>query len=85
MKEVDSITKDDVLNVFDDVFIQNPKKISVQIFPSGAKLKIDDINEDYTLNKNVKSLVTTDLNTFYSLPVLKKTTALLKRRKTFLN
>lgn len=72
LKELDSIKKEEVLNIFDEIFINNPKKISIQIFPGSAKLKINDITEDYYLNKNLKTLITTDLNTFYSMPTLTK-------------
>ena len=79
IKELDSIKKEEVLNIFDEILVNSPKKISIQIFPGNSKLKISDINEDYYLNKNVKTLVTTDLNTFNSLPTLSKGLYMMKR------
>ncbi len=79
IKELDSIKKEEVLNIFDEIFVNSPKKISIQIFPGNSKFKISDINEDYYLNKNVKTLVTTDLNTFNSLPTLSKGLYMMKR------
>lgn len=81
LKELKTITKDEVLKTFDDIFINNPRKISLQILAGNTTLKINDINEDYYLNKNIKTLITTDMKSFSSLPIINQNLNLVKKNR----
>jgi len=72
--------KEDVVEVFEEIFIKNPRKISIQLFSGKSKLVMDSITEDYYLNKNIKTIITTDLNTFYNLPFINKNEKQANRR-----
>ena len=58
--EIDQINKSEILKAFDDIFIDDPKKISIQIYSSNLYFNIRN-EEVYYLNANLNYCVTSDV------------------------
>jgi secreted Zn-dependent insulinase-like peptidase len=65
MQEISKITKNDLVEFFDNIFIDNPQKLSIQIYPKSQVME-NKSEEIYYLNSNIKYKVTSDLNVLYS-------------------
>lgn len=62
LEEVNKISKKDILDAFDLIFIDRPQKLSIQIYSGNSKVKRDGRNEVYFLNSNWMVNVTSDVN-----------------------
>jgi secreted Zn-dependent insulinase-like peptidase len=66
LEEIDLINKSDILKGFDEIFIDDPKKMSIQIYASN--LYINQENEEvYYLNANLNYHVTSDFSVLDNL------------------
>jgi insulysin len=64
-QEISKISKNDLIEFFDNIFIDNPQKLSIQIYPSNQVIE-NKSEEIYYLNSNIKYKVTSDVNVLYS-------------------
>ena len=60
-QEILKITKNDLLESYDNIFIDKPQKLSIQIY-SGDSVLDNSTEELYYLNSNIVVKVTSDLN-----------------------
>lgn len=66
LQEIDLITKSDILKAFDEIFIDDPKKMSIQIYASNLFFNKDN-QEVYYLNANLNYHVTQNVAVLDSL------------------
>jgi len=62
LEEVSKITKSNIIDAFDYIFIDKPQKLSIQIYAGNYISSKTEMEEVYYLNSNVKVKVTSDLN-----------------------
>jgi secreted Zn-dependent insulinase-like peptidase len=62
LDEVNKITKSNIIDAFDYIFIDKPQKLSIQIYAGNFISSKTEMEEVYYLNSNVKVKVTSDLN-----------------------
>lgn len=70
---LDTLTIREVQDLFEDIFFKNPNKLSVQLYSQSVGLKDslkNSISEEYFLNKNISSIVSSDLNLFSDKEVI---------------
>lgn len=61
LKYLTKITKKDILDFFDNIFIDRPHKLSIQIYSGESKSLNSEGEEIYYLNANLKYMITSDL------------------------
>jgi secreted Zn-dependent insulinase-like peptidase len=64
-KEISKITKKDIVDTFNSVFIDEPQKLSIQIYSGNSE--ITEREELYYLNSNIKYYVTSNINVLNDL------------------
>jgi secreted Zn-dependent insulinase-like peptidase len=62
LEEVTKITKSNIIDAFDYIFIDKPQKLSIQIYAGNFSKMKSEMEEVYYLNSNVKVKVTSDIN-----------------------
>jgi insulysin len=66
IENISKITKSDILETFDDIFIDKPQKLSIQLYAPGEKIE-EESEEVYYLNANLHYKVTGNVNILDSL------------------
>ena len=60
----------ELITTFDDIFLKNPNKISIQINAGNSNFTSNNLSENYFLNDNIKTIITSDINIFHSQPFI---------------
>ena len=69
LDEVARLTKANIIDAFDHIFIDKPQKLSIQIYAGNFIASKSEMEEVYYLNSNIRVKVTSDINSINKLNI----------------